>query len=237
MNRKFDTLVDPQQAFDAANAMEINARRHGHEIMTYYQTPTVGVLIPFVQSIVTGIALGIAFGVTAWMIGLNSAFKIALATWAIAQALVWLCLLVVWFNRLGLLEQLLKTDLNKDGYIGNPPSGGTSGTIKLIAASPNGHSTQIGHLPGTKEQLTELARGLVKGSSFSYDSWRQLYSRGDFYLLQSTFVRRDWAQWKNPGVHTLGVELTDPQGLDIIEKIARGEFEFEEDTTPLPRAR
>jgi len=63
-----------------------------------------------------------------------------------------------------------------------------------------------------------------------------LYKRGDFYALQSVFVRRGWAKWKDESAHTLGVELTDA-GEDCIEKIARGEFEFEEDYFSLPRAR
>jgi len=230
MNKRYDVL--PSQLVDTA---EKSARMHGQEVVTHYQTPTVGVVIPVIQAAVTGVALGIAFGIIAWAVGTGKPLKIAIVTWAIVQALAWLYLLMVWFNRIGLLEQLLKMDLNHDGYIGNN-NDNVSGTIKLVATSSNGRAAQIGHLPGTKGQLVELARGLAAGSPFSRDAWSYLYKRGDFYALQSVFVRRGWAKWKDESTHTLGVELTDA-GEDCIEKIARGEFEFEEDTTPLPRAR
>jgi len=116
MNKRYDVLP-PQQLVDTA---EKSARMHGQEVVTHYQTPTVGVVIPVIQAAVTGVALGIAFGIIAWAIGTGKPLKIAIVTWAIVQALAWLYLLMVWFNRLGLLEQLLKMDLNHDGYIGNP---------------------------------------------------------------------------------------------------------------------
>ena len=74
-------------------------------------------------------------------------------------------------------------------------------------------TTQFIDLDISPEQLGILADGLLNGKPFTENVWTGFgkpFSRSQFASLRAEFMRRGWADWRNPEAPAQGVTLRPP---------------------------
>lgn len=76
--------------------------------------------------------------------------------------------------------------------------------------------------PVAPENIPEVARGLLRGYSFSVHAWagegRPFRNRPEFETWRNSLMSQGLAVWKNPNEHTAGWLLT-RLGIDVMSKI------------------
>ena len=180
---------------------------------------TTGVVVPGLQSLITGVLVGAAAGaVSAWF---------NLPAWAIAGTAAATISATAWLSYRGrwawLLEQASGVDLNGDHFIGEPQQPAPQ-PVRVIVEQDNGHQVDYIDLPPTidREKAALFARGLLGGRVFAQTAWTGatgLFSRGEYDQLVSVFISRGLAQWRNPGAHAQGLTLTAP-GRAVLRHLA-----------------
>jgi hypothetical protein len=103
-----------------------------------------------------------------------------------------------------------------------PVSAPRSQALRVEIAKDNG--LRYLDLPGTDEQLRELADGILQeGVPFRDEDWMgdgKTFSRGEWYALRQVMIERGLADWKNQAAHNQGAELT-PEGEAVLDEILK----------------
>ena len=177
------------------------------------------VIIPGVQTLISGFLSGLTFGVIWWALTLPQPWKAGWIFGLLISVTFWAINLRAWTMR---LEKLLNVDLNFDGYKGPPPPPAPIPRVKIELGQIHEGSRQLDiiDLPATPDQLRTLAQGVLAGRTFAEDVWAPgLFSKPAFSKLRDEMVSRGLARWKNPNAHAQGVEPT-AAGKAILRKLA-----------------
>jgi hypothetical protein len=182
------------------------------------------VLIPLVQSAVTGFLAGGAVGATAWILDAEHPLSLAGASWIVATYIAWLAYRAGWQYR---LERVLGIDLTGDDVIGEPVEESASlpaptPKVRVEISKDDGRGVEWLDLPVDYERLVMFSREMTKGATFSYASLAgrdKLFSRPEFEILRDAFLKRGFARWINPHSRNQGVELTG-KGRALIRQFA-----------------
>ena len=112
-------MAKPDERFDAYYIAQQQNRdlEHSLSVRQYYNSPIVGVVVPFLQSLVT--ALLVTFVTAALLLALDVTAKKAWS-WAFVAStstalLTWLRLIVKWTHLVHSFESILGIDINRDG--------------------------------------------------------------------------------------------------------------------------
>jgi hypothetical protein len=93
--------------------------------------------------------------------------------------------------------------------------------VRVEISEPDARRMAFLNLPGTPEQLTTLARGLLLGRPFSEAEWSgggRPYTRAEFRELRAQLIERGVCRWRDGGP-SQGVEMT-RAGVAVMERIA-----------------
>jgi len=138
-----------------------------------YQSMTVGVWLPVVQALVTGIILGVAAFVLAILAG--SGALIALrwmgGVFVISTCIIWLSRYIHWTKAVQFMELMFHRDLDHDTYIGAPVP-----VIDVLLhhhdASGNRTDTSRRSYSASQEQMQDLSIGILRfNKPFSEKVW------------------------------------------------------------------
>lgn len=165
---------------------------------------TLGVVVPILQSLVTGVLAGVFAATVAYATGAKfvPALGIGAIVTIIVTLLMWLVLFIGRWQPL--LEERLRSDLNGDGYIGKPPE---RKEVRLTVAYDGGRRTAFIDLPISDEQLPAFIRLALAGNTSLGAMENAGISRAQVEQCRAILFDRDMARWKKGGVNQ-GWELT-----------------------------
>jgi hypothetical protein len=203
------------------------------EDRSYLHTTGAGVVVPFLQALVTGFL----FFAGAWLIGwlvfdVVDPIKPAALLTVPAVLFVWLWRLKQWGSLAAHIEQLTGLDLNNDGVIGKPD------VVRLkwsnLNDGKNGPSYEAreADFPVDREQLVALAEGLMEGKSFSENVWTgpdKPFSINEFRAVRTVMYKRGLIELASDKDARQGFKLTD-EGWSVMENLlnlVNGEVEEE----------
>lgn len=195
---------------------------------------TLTVIIPLVQSVITGLLAGLLAVVLLRLANVQNPGMLALAAGLAVTLGRWLPLAR---RALHVYELATGADLDLDGAIGEPetdqnqpnptaqawpPAQLQPAPVRVVLETPDQRHTSIIDLPGKPDQVQALARGLLAGDPLTHAHWTgagQPFSRAEFEQLRGELIRRGLATWRNQGNRANGAELT-PAGRAVMRRLA-----------------
>jgi len=198
----------------------------------YFHTKEVAVLYPLLQSVVSGILFGIAVLSFFLFMHWPRAWEVGALSFALSQLAIWTWSVLRWNSWVHQLEKLIGLDLNRNGVIGYPRE-----PLRIELIEDTGRKVTFIDLPGTDEQLAELANGLLQGAPFSEGQWTgagRPFSRAEFLALRDEMLDRGLITWNNINAHAQGMQLTRPGSAVMRQLLLMGS---RMPPSPTPRAR
>lgn len=191
----------------------------------YHLTPLAGVVIPALQALVSGVAVGVMIGSLAYIFGVAHFLAVGLLSTGLGGGLAWLISLSWWRSRV---------------YRSNPPRlpgvMGSGEVLRLqVAVTDPGSAFERGvwaSLPVDRDALIEIARKLARGANFSHASLSGKYapmSRKQYEAVRDEFLRRGLVYWNSPHSRNQGLSLS-RAGVAAVRRLA------EMDISPPPRS-
>ena len=174
---------------------------------SYLFTLRSGVFLPLLQSIVTGILVGLTCLV--WAIAAEfqkPALFFAVVTLGITF-ISWGYLMINWRTMVSGIEKLVNRDLNGDNRIGDKPA---SSMVQVRVTSMDGKHTTIAEIPHA-DKLPEFAQGVLAGKPISKREWigrGKLFGETEFNTVRDKFIQRGWMVWIDEQYPQLGLNLT-----------------------------
>lgn len=161
----------------------------------YLHTPTAGVFVPFLQSVVTAlfvfIALWIVLGLGFSVVG---SWRYSLIAAGISLLVMWLARQTLWVGLIKLAERATHIDLNNDGVIEGEEVAIPHVSVTLTDNSNGNLAIKNFSLPASEDQLTDLGIGLLEeGKSFSEKEWAgsdKPFSLNQFRDLRAEMITR-----------------------------------------------
>jgi cell division protein FtsW (lipid II flippase) len=183
---------------------------------------TDGVIVPLLQTVITGVLFGVAVAVVLAVAGVEWWYKAGGVAVVVVMLLSWLAYRHEWRYR---LEAVLGIDLNNDGQIGAPmpPPVVELPPLKVEIYDDGGRHAQFIDLPSANK-LPLLAREITEGRrQFSQVAWVNsgIFTRGEYDELIAALIKAGLCQWKNAEHHNAGVLLT-RAGRHVFKRLAAG---------------
>lgn len=180
------------------------------------------VVVPFYQSLITGVLLAVLTAVAAFVWALP--WWTPLAVGGMVWVGLWLYLLADHRKSLWRIEEYLDADLNGDGAVGKPQSV----TRLMVTVNGTGQIMEA-QFPVAPDILVKLARGMIGAERpFSQREWRHLIKdRNEFQEIRDVLMNMGLMAWKDTGNRKLGVMLT-PFGVETFTALARGDARAED---------
>lgn len=140
----------------------------------HLETVETAVLIPLIQSAITGAFAGLLVVVCGLYLGWRDWFIVSVVSWLGVTFGAWLLLHRRWLVLTA--ERLTGYDINQDGAIGEPgePARDVSHQVRvdMVSGGPNGAERRtVARLPVDEITLSLLAVGLLAGRPFSERHW------------------------------------------------------------------
>jgi hypothetical protein len=201
---------------------------YSHEVRKHYQTTSVAVGIPILQSIVTGFLVSfITFGLVLMVklilpsITVLIAFGVAALSFGIAALVTWIHLLRHWKSNIQRLEQKLGIDIDLDGKIGGTEIPQVGEFVTSIILKPEGSNTieraKFNMHPETFAAMVEIILEKAKFTEDLLIAQEGIFdTRDDFIFVREEFLRIGVLQWKNAEHRDRGLIITS-RGVHILE--------------------
>lgn len=188
---------------------------------THYASPSVAVVVPLAQSVITGVLVGFGVGALSWLVGSGQPVKVGLAIWLVCQGCTWLVMLVRWSRLVDRIETALERFLG----VGVEQPGEPITQIEPIRVEildrPARRTTFI-DLPARPEQLLALSDGLARGVPLAEGSWTgagRPFSKTEFHTLRDAMLKGGLLVPKNANAPAQGFQLT-AAGRHLIKQCA-----------------
>jgi hypothetical protein len=166
-----------------------------------------GCLVPLAQCGITGVLAGLLTLALGLLLGWVKPWAWALGVGALAAMWWWGGSIAAWRRAIWGEEDIgTRTSTEERGYLEEG-----KGVFRVEVVQNEGATVQFADLPGTREQMVELCKGLASGASFSEASWTgrgRPFTRSQFQELRDIFLARGWAVWKSGEASSQGVALT-----------------------------
>lgn len=191
----------------AGNARKVASRE---------QTVPSEVMVPLLQALITG-ALLLTLPLLVYVAFLLGGWKVAAWVGLVSVVIIAVWGVLLWVNRpmLWQIEEALQFDVNKDGRIGE---------VKTIIQGEikEGRSVKRPEFPGDLIALRQFAGALIdKRATFS-EREALRFGYKNFEDLRNLFFSNNWASWKDPNVHTLGIDMG-LNGQGVLEILANSQ--------------
>ena len=170
---------------------------------------TEGVVIPGLRAVISGILITavivLAFQEVggAWL-----SWTAAALCWAVVALVIWG--LSTWRDLLWFLERATQTDLDSDGYVGDPEN-----RYVLVNAAPPQEIEQP--VDRAHKRLCQFVEAAGK-STATRDLEGQGFTRDEVQMFRGLLLRAGYAQWRSGTSKRDGWLLTRPVGV-ILAKI------------------
>jgi len=192
-----------------------------HEERSYLHTPKSGVIVPFLQSVLTAFLVTLVFMAATWAVNLRHTGKFAVLIFVVILFYEWRRHQRHWFGLTAVIENLTGLDLNHDNVIGEPP------TIRVqIDQVEQGRVrvSKVYDLPCPPEKFKALCYGLTKDPPmrFSEREWagkNKPFTGPEWRKLQAEMKRRELIVLRDPSAPKQGYELT-AAGMELARKVA-----------------
>lgn len=173
-----------------------------------------GCLLPFFQSLITGVLVGlIAAGAATWM-ELTNPWMLGLIIGAVGAFWWWVSSIHLW----------RRDTYHIPDYLLPEPEPVQATSSQPIIINMDRQQTIFADLPAEREDLRQLAEGLLSGVPFAEDSWIGQYkpfSKSQFRAVRDEMIARKLARWVNPNARAQGVALT-REGYELCKKLTDG---------------
>jgi hypothetical protein len=189
------------------------------QVLVQRDVPTTAGLVPVgvvvLLALGSGLVLFVGLGLLAWAFGWS--VRVALAGAGGVIVLVWL-FLVVQVRSFLVARETVRQVATVPAAL--PERAGVS--VEVV--QPEQGRFRYLDLPGSADELAELARGVLSGRTLSEAEWTgagRPYSRAEFRELRSQLIERGLASWRNERAPSQGVELT-RVGEHVFRRLAEG---------------
>jgi hypothetical protein len=169
------------------------------------ETITGAVVIPLLQAVTTGALIGTTAGAAGWALRWENPGAVGLATGAAVASLAWVSYRADWSDRIRAvlgIEPPTQTTTTAAAF---------NQTVRLEILSDGGRSGDYLSLPGGRERLIILAKGLTSGKPLTIRTWtgnNGVYSGSEFEQLRAELISRGFARWQSEHDHRAGATLT-----------------------------
>ena len=184
----------------------------------FLHTFLAGALLPLVQAAITAVIVFICTLIFTFD-------SVDPLTWPLRLSA--LTLVIVWFYlgrrwiTLTNIERLLNVDLNHDNVIGEAPKESVRVQLDTLDNQGHLHISSTFDLPGTPQQLSTLAAGLLNNIPFSEREWsvsRRVFTGPEFRKLSSEMLKRGLIAPKSSKSNKQGFALT-AAGRSVMKKL------------------
>jgi len=173
------------------------------------------VSVPAVQSVITGLLVGIAAVAICFAADSPYTSKISLVCAIGAGCITWFILSFQYHKLLWDTETITNHDLDGDGEIGQP----TTTRIEVDITDDKRKRTVILNLEISQDKLVTFAKGILAGKSTSESTWvGKLFSPAEYNELRDELIARGLAEWRNRDVPQQGWKLT-LAGMAVFRKL------------------
>jgi len=169
-----------------------------------YLNSRIGVGLPLVQAVVTGVLVGLTAGTLASLAELTRPFVIGVVIGAGASTLAWLASWRNWLTTMQAIERRTGAGIYSSTTT-------KVERVRFEIKQENGRNMQFIDLPADIHQLTTLADGLLSGATFNESTWTGKdapFSLGEFRKLRTELLKRQLLEWVNPKSRSQGLRLT-----------------------------
>ncbi len=178
-----------------------------------------GVLVPFMQSVITGLLVGICAGVLTACFNYPQSARVGIVLGCIVA-------LVGWFSYRSHWQQIIDILLGVDYYMNEEKpeeqlTGERVAPMRVELLEEGGMVGNFINLP-YPEKIPYLAAGLQQGKTFAQSVWTgqgALFSRNEFETIRAELLKRGLARWRKEGAPGQGVHLT-PAGRAVFKRLA-----------------
>ena len=191
----------------------------------YLHTMIAGALLPFAQSTIIALVIGVGTWIIAGLIfDIQDPHKSAIFFAAITWVYMMIKLQMHWLT-LTAVENIVQRDINRDGVIGTPPVPREEKRVKIQVNHIKGngsYQSEMYDLPCTPEKLTALAQGLQMGAPFTEEQWAgkgKTFSTPKFRILRDEMIKHELAEYINPEEKRQGMQLTE-SGVALMQTYA-----------------
>jgi len=171
-------------------------------------TVSADVVVPFLQSMVTGLMATLVAG--ALVVGLRLQWQYSLLAGGLALCMTWLYLLADHRKSLWSVERYEQDIAQPAAPTSAERDRPQNVKVKLEVNESTGR-IRYGHLPIDLERLSAMARSINNGRPFSVSAWSgrgKLLSRSEFEALRDWLLESGYARWRDDNNRNLGVEFT-----------------------------
>lgn len=212
------TFVSPAQA--AQQQVDIPTPQHVESERAHLFTPAAGVWLPALQALMTGIIIGSAAWIYAYLLKSENWFNVGVIVGIFFMVISWLLFLLRWLalTKPVKFEKLTRLDLNGDGRIGQPVP-----MIRVMVTSEDMRHGIIAELPYA-DRLPQFAKEVLDGTPLSERNWSypgKLFTPAEYREIIDAMMARSLLRWVNPSLPKSGRELT-PYGRAALRAIAKG---------------
>lgn len=178
---------------------------------------TLGVVVPILQSLVTGFLAGVFGAAVSYAVGAKfvPALGIGALVGIVVTLLMWLVLFMGRWQPL--LEEILQVDLNGDGIKGAPEP---RKEIRIIVERDGGQRASFLDLPFDEGQFRQFVVAVLAGNTSVVAMDAVGINRAQVEEARQMLFDRDLAQWRRGGQNQ-GWELT-PDGRRAFTNYLRG---------------
>lgn len=176
MRMKYENNIDA--AFDAYYRTQERAQEEAGDIVRHYLSSEVGVLIPLRQAIALGVSFSALTTFGALKLNLSADLFDAAGWGGLVGALVITFWLIYsardWRAARARIEEILRVDLNNDGYVGEPePEAERDQEWVLITKDDEGRQfiREVVQGRDKKEELAKFAYAVLNGAELSELKW------------------------------------------------------------------
>lgn len=198
---------------------------HDPREIKYHLSTLAGVVIPALQALVSGLAVGVILGSLAYIFGVSHFLAVGLLSAGLGGGVAWLIALSFWRSRV---------------YRSAPPKlpgvMGSGEVLRLaVTVDSDVDSSFAGvwaDLPINREKLLLVAKQVVKDSNFTYANLSGRHrplSRAEFEAVRSELLKRQLLYQKSRPGENLRVGVT-RVGMASFQRLAQME------TSPTPRS-
>jgi len=161
----------------------------------------------------SGVVSFVGVGLFAWAVGLTARVALGVA------GVVVLAVLAVFIVRVW--QAWFQTETVRTAT--RPEPAQRRDRVEVEVSKPEERAMMFLDLPGSADQLAQLASGVLAGKPFSEGTWSgggRPYTRAEFRQLRGDLLERGLLTWRNDSAPAQGVELTAP-GRAVFRKIAQ----------------
>lgn len=190
---------------------------------------TDALLIPFGQSLITGLLTGIFFG------ALVAVFRIQVSAWSVGAISGSAGALLAWLSSRNFwrwtIERLLGDTLNLGHEQPAPqPELPAPQPVRVEVIQDEGRRGDFLDLP-CRDKIPLLASGVLSGRQFSLSAWtgqNALFSRSEFEAVRDALLTAGLVAWRREGAPAQGVTLT-ASGRAVFKRLASPTTPLEEE--------